>query len=301
MSLPLASLLSAPVRVGLKGLRLQARHAPGGQGIGQHSSRSRGAGLEFAQYRAYEPGDELRRIDWKLYARSDRYFVRDAERDSPLTVWTLIDTTASMNQADATRPALRRLDAAKGLAACIAELALQQGDAFGLAAVGGAGLSLLPAGGGVRHRDRLWRELETLSAGGQWPADARLLPLWERIAAPSLVILLTDGFEEQLLQLAERLAAARREVLMIQLLTAEERDFPYSGGQRFRDPETGEELRVDAVAAREDFLARFAEARAALGRRLAGAGIRHVDYVLDQSLDQPLRQLFGRRDASMPR
>ncbi|PSD26643.1 DUF58 domain-containing protein, partial [Stenotrophomonas maltophilia] len=66
--------------------------------------RSRGAGLEFAQYRAYEPGDELRQIDWKLYARSDRFFVRESERESPITVWLLLDATASAGQADRAAP-----------------------------------------------------------------------------------------------------------------------------------------------------------------------------------------------------
>lgn len=77
--------IPADVRSRLKALRL-LRRAAGAQGIGQHASRSRGAGLEFAQYRAYEPGDELRQIDWKLYARSDRFFVRESERESPVTI-----------------------------------------------------------------------------------------------------------------------------------------------------------------------------------------------------------------------
>ena len=98
------ALIPADVRARLKNLRLRARHGAGGDGLGQHASRSRGAGLEFAQYRAYEPGDEPRRIDWKLYARSDRYFVRESERDSPLTIWLVIDASASMAQHDAARP-----------------------------------------------------------------------------------------------------------------------------------------------------------------------------------------------------
>ncbi|MEO8010920.1 MAG: DUF58 domain-containing protein, partial [Dokdonella sp.] len=89
------------LRARLGDLRLHPRSATGGLGIGMHSSRSRGAGLEFAQYRAYEQGDEPRRIDWKLYARSDRFFVREFDRDSTLCVWIVIDASASMAQADA--------------------------------------------------------------------------------------------------------------------------------------------------------------------------------------------------------
>ena len=115
-------LIPADVRSRLRGLRLLPQRASGSRGIGLHASRSRGAGLEFAQYRAYEPGDELRQIDWKLYARSDRFFVRESERESPLTVWLLLDASASMAQADQARPEWRRLDAAKSLAACIADV-----------------------------------------------------------------------------------------------------------------------------------------------------------------------------------
>jgi len=79
----------------------------------------------------------------------------------------------------------------------------------------------------------------------------------------------------------------------VQLLTAEERDFPFRGGHRFRDVESGEEQLSDGAAARADFLARFAAARAALDTRLAAAGVRRAEYYLDQALDQPLRQLFA--------
>ena len=286
------------VRSRLKDLRLTSRRAIGLHGIGLHHSRSRGAGLEFAQYRAYEPGDELRQIDWKLYARSDRFFVREAERESPLTVWILIDASASMAQQDAARPGWSRLHAAKALAACVAELALRQGDRFGLVALQSEGLRLAPPGSGARQRDRLLLEMHGLDAHGEFPSAERLTPLWERIAAGDLVLLLSDCFDEASAALAERLAAARREVLVVQLLTAEERDFPFKGGHRFRDPETGEELLGDGSAMRNEFLARFGEARRALDARLDASGIRHTDYFLDQELDLPLRRLFGAPDAA---
>lgn len=283
------------VRARLKTLRLQTRLAPIGQGIGQHASHSRGAGLEFAQYRAYEPGDEPRSIDWKLYARSDRYFVRDATRDSPLTVWLLIDASASMAQGDAARPGYARLDAAKALAACLVELALQQGDAFGFVAVNDRGIAGVPAGSGLRHRDRLQLALHAVRAEGQVPQPDVLRPLWARIPPAALVVLLSDGFDEGLTTFGEQLARARRDVISIRILTAEERDFPFAGGHRFRDAETGAERRVEAEVVRAEFLSRFAEARQALARRLAGSGVRHVEYLLDQPLDAPLRRLFGAR------
>ncbi|MFT4198345.1 MAG: DUF58 domain-containing protein [Pseudoxanthomonas sp.] len=300
MSLGPPALIPAEVRSRLRSLVLSARRASGGQGIGLHASRSRGAGLEFAQYRAYEPGDDLRQVDWKLYARSDRFFVREAERESPLTLWLLLDASASAAQADQRRPGHTRLDAIKTLAACAAEVALRQGDRFGLVAVRGDGLALLPAAAGPRQRDRLWLALQALQAQGGWPPAEVLRPVWERIAAHDLVLALGDGFDDGALDLLERLAGARREVLQLQVLCCDERDFPFAGSHRFVDPETGEAVPGDGAAMRADYLRRFDAAQRARRARLQAAGIRHATTWLDQAPDAALRRLFGGGEGPSP-
>jgi len=287
-------LIPRDVRARLRDLRLFSRKQSGGTGFGLHHSRSRGAGLEFSQYRSYQQGDDPRQIDWKLHGRSDRYFVREAERDSTLEVWALVDATASMEQGDAARPGWSRLDAAKGIAACIIELALRQGDRFGLVTVRGDGISVVPASTGPRQRSRCLLELLALQAQGAWPDSARLRAIGERIGPGALVLVLGDLFDEPCVELAEQLSAARREVLTVQILTAEERDFPFRGGHRFKDPETGRELQGDGALARRGFLERFALARSELSTRLAGSGVRHLEYVLDGPLDAPLQKLFGK-------
>jgi uncharacterized protein (DUF58 family) len=285
--------VTTAVRARLRDLRLVARRPSVSPGFGAHHSHSRGTGLEFAQYRSYQQGDDPRQVDWKLLARSDRYFVREAERDSPLEAWLLIDATASMTQGDAARPGWSRLDAAKSIAACVIELALRQGDRFGIVTIGGNGVAMVPAAAGPRQRDRCLLHLHRLQAAGTWPGPATLRAIGECIGPGALVLLLSDCFDTACVELAERLAAARREVLTVQMLTAEERDFPFRGGHRFTDPETGDELLADGASARATFLERFVAARRALAARLAGQGIRHVEYILDQPLDAPLRQLFG--------
>lgn len=288
-------MIPAELRARLRDLRLLPRSATMAGGLGLHASRSRGAGLEFAQYRGYEPGDEPRRIDWKLFARSDRYFVREAERDSPLIVWIVVDASASMAVDDVVGATLSKLAAAKLLAACTIELALRQGDRFGIIGLSGQGVAFVHEGSGSRQRDRCLLELDRLSASGELPDEAQLRPVWERVQAGALVLFISDGFDEQLTELALRLAAARRDVLSIQLLSTAERDFPFKDGCRFVDPETGAELRVDARAARREYLERFSAARAELAQRLTAAGIRHATHVLDQPLDGALRSLFGAR------
>jgi len=286
------ALVPADVRHRLKGLGIVARRAIGDRGLGLHASRSRGSGLEFAQYRPYEFGDEPRQIDWKLYGRSDRFFVREAERESPIAVWILLDASGSMGQADATGGS--RFDSARSLAAALAELALAQGDRFGMATLAEGGLSLVATGSGARQRDRLHLALRAAEALGGFPDDAALAPLWDRIGQRDLVVILSDWFEPALLELASKLSAAGREVLAIQILTVAERDFDMTGGYRFRDPETGEELLGDAVALRNEFLTRFGEAQARLSAALAGAGVRLAQLVLDEPLDTPLQALFGK-------
>lgn len=283
------------VRSRLRRLALRTRRDLGDRGFGMHASRNKGSGLEFAQYRAYEPGDEPRRIDWKLFARSDRFFVREAEQESPVSVWVLIDTSASMAQADRARPDWSRFDAARLLALCVAELAMLQGDRFGWMTLREGALGVADPHRGRAQYDRMQVELSRIEPAGSFAEAATLAPLWERISARDLVIFLSDCFDEAGIAMIERLAKAGREVLAVQMLTVEERDFPFDGGYRFRDQETAEELVSDGAALRDTFLARFAAAREALGERLDAAGIRHTAYVLDEPVDAPLQAFFGRR------
>ena len=290
--------LPPDLRSRLRHLSLVPRRPAALASAGMHDSRNRGGGLEFAQYRAYERGDDLRTIDWKLYARSDRFFVRDAERESPIAVWILIDASASMAQADLARPDWSRFDAARRVAACLIEIALHQGDRFGVIVEAAGGPLVLAPAAGPRHRDRVLLAMAPLRAAGvaKWDRDVGVYG--ERLGARDLIIVLSDGFDEACIATAERLAASGRDVALIQILTADERDFPFDRGYRFHDPETGAEIVGDGRALRADFLVRFAAARTALAARLDAHGIRHVEHVIDQGADQPIRDLFrevGRR------
>src|SRR5687767_1899987 len=224
--------LPPELRARLGELRIVARRTTAVGGIGQHLSRNRGAGLEFSQYRAYEPGDEPRRIDWKLYARSDRWFVRESERDSALEVHVLVDTTASMAQADVARPEATKLEAAKTLGAAILELAFRQGDRFGALALGGGVLAPTPVGAGLRQRDACVHALEAWQAAGTWPDESLLRRIFDRVPHHALVVVLSDFFDDAVVALCTRLAATQRELATIQLLGADEVRFPFEGGHR---------------------------------------------------------------------
>lgn len=289
--------LPPELRSRLRGLSIVPRRAAVLASAGMHDSRNKGGGLEFAQYRAYERGDDLRAIDWKLYARSDRFFVRDAERESPVAVWMVVDASASMAQADLARPDWSRFDAARRIVASLMEIALYQGDRFGLVVEEASGPMVLSPGSGGRHRDRVRLTLAPMRAAGaaDWTRDVAVFG--EQMGARDLIVILTDGFDEGCIATAERLAASGRDVCIIQILTGDERDFPFDQGYRFHDPETGAELIGDGRTLRADFIARFAAARAALAARLETRGIRHVEHFIDESADVPIRSLFRRTDA----
>ena len=284
--------LPPELRSRLRRLSIVPRRAAVMSAAGMHDSRNKGGGLEFAQYRAYERGDDLRAIDWKLYARSDKFFVRDAERESPVAIWLVLDASASMAQADLARPDWSRFDAARRIAASLMEIALYQGDRFGLVVESASGPMVLSPGSGGRHRDRVLMSLAPLRASGaaDWTRDVGVFG--EQMGARDILILLTDGFDEGCIATAERLAASGRDVCIIQILTGDERDFPFDQGYRFHDPETGAELIGDGRTLRADFIARFAAARAALSARLEARGIRHVEHFIDEGADVPIRTLF---------
>lgn len=277
----------------LRPLRLHTRRGTAAHGHGTHASVQRGSGLEFAQYRAYEPGDDPRQVDWKLFARSDRYFVREAERESPLVAWVVLDASASMGQADQARPEVSRLDIARRVAACALQVALQGGDRFGVLAFNQQDLHAIPAGNGARHLDRCLLALEAVRPRGRWPDRQRMAASWELLAPRSLVLLLSDCFDDATVEMAEKLAIAGRDVCIVQLLMADERDFPYRGGHLFVDTEDSTSLLGSAEALRDDYLHRLAQARATLQARCTRAGIRLVAHVADAVMDAPLQALFG--------
>lgn len=286
-------LIPASLRPHLARLHLSARLPPPAGPLGHNASRARGQGLEFSQYRAYEHGDEPRHIDWKLYARSDRYFVRESQSEAGLAVWVVLDATASMLQADIATPARTKFEAARALCAATLEIALRQGDRFGLLCVSDGALDWVPLGRGPKHRDRCALMLMRRECRGAWPSAATLRTAWARIDPAAVAVLVGDGFDAAGTQFALHLAATRRDVRSIALTSVDERDFELRGSFLLHDPETGERVETDGGQARAAFRERFAAARAAQARELAAGGVRHVEQVLDQPLERALRAVLA--------
>lgn len=285
----------------IRDLRLMAKLIVEGSLHGLHRSRQLGAGMEFNQYRSYEQGDDPRQIDWRLYARSDKVFIRQSERESHVAIWLLIDASASMQQPSRV-PDWTRFDCARAIAASLAWLSHRQGDRFGLVGLHQEHVEFLPLGFEEQHLDRLLLALQRLPASGKWPKAAQLETLWQHMQTPGLVVLISDFFQDstEIESLVTKLQAGGKEVLTLQLLTQDEQEFAYTGNIEFSNRETGETIHADAASIREDYLASFEKAQNRLARNLAGCGVKHVTATIEDSLDDVLWHFLQARDHVAP-
>ncbi|MFC0254238.1 DUF58 domain-containing protein [Massilia consociata] len=222
-------------------LDLVIRHVLAGLGHGIHAGRERGAGVEFSEYRAYAPGDEWRRVDWKLLARADRYFVREAERDSHVAVWLVLDASASMLEPSREVEGVDKLAYARTLLGCVAAIAQRQGDAFGLVVLNGGKVQFTPALRGPRQLQRVLLQLSRVQADGELPDADTLRASLHFAQSPSVIFAASDllDWPSPLSQALMRLRGMRHDVRVLCLQTQAEVDASFSDALAYRDPEQG--------------------------------------------------------------
>jgi uncharacterized protein (DUF58 family) len=230
---------SAALAAHTTNLDLAIRHVLAGLGHGIHVGRERGAGVEFSEYRAYAPGDEWRRVDWKLMARADRYFVREAERDSHVAVWLVLDASASMLEPSRSIAGLDKLQYAKLLLGCIGAIAQRQGDAFGLVVCQGERAHFTPAARGPRQLQRVLAQLERTQAQGGLPGAATLRASLHFTHAPGVVCAAGDFLDwpSPLSEALVRLRSMRHDVRAVCLQTQAEIEGGFDTAASYRDPE----------------------------------------------------------------
>src|SRR5262245_30323584 len=295
MPLPSSALLDPAVLARVKDLRLVARTLVDGAVAGLHRQPRAGVGVELEQFRAYQPWDDPRRIDWRAHARSHRLFVLESPVERDVTMRLIVDATASMAHAqEGASPS--KLAYARMLAASLAFLALRQGDAVALHVVGRSAVDLPP----LRRRralERLLFHLEGMEAGGSWPSWQRLGPRLLRPRRREVVVLVSDLWEAEA-EIAAALAglrAVRHEVVLIHLVARDELEFGWRGDLLFEDLETGAVVAGDAAALRGPYLDRLAAWPAGWERRAAELGVTHHRAALDRPLELVLRDVLTRR------
>lgn len=253
-----AALLSAEQTFALASLELRARAVAEGLLVGSHRSRRFGSSTEFAEYKVYSPGDELKHLDWRTYARTDRYFVRRYEEETNLDIYIVLDTSGSMAYAGGAQGAfgVSKLQYTSTLAAALIWIAARHSDAVSLSLFAADEQLYLPPRARQDHIAGLFAALDGLAPFGPTHAEDVLQTLARRIKRRSFVILLSDLLEVGEGPLASLGILRQRgsDALVLQVMDPDELAFPFDGVVRFEDLEGDREVQVDAPAIRDAYL-----------------------------------------------
>jgi uncharacterized protein (DUF58 family) len=276
----------------VKGLGLISRVIVEGYLSGLNKSRAVGTGMEFSQYRAYEPGDDLRLLDWKMLARSGRYYIKQSEIDAQITLQCVVDASASMSHQE---NGLSKMHLAKVILACLSKIAFDQGDAVGLHAINNKTLGTLQAAMDKQHFNRFLHTLIQTKPTGKWPEQ--LLP--DQLHNPrekEMIVVVSDFYEnaKEISHLIKKLKTARNEVMVIHLMGAKELAFDYKGQVIFEDWESGQKVKVSTKQAREPYMQAISSSIEAIKDEFLSQGIDYELFKMNTPVEQAL-QLFLRR------
>lgn len=298
----MADLLPAELLDQARGLTGRARRLVQSLGLGSHRSRSLGGGSEFSEHRAYAPGEDLRHLDWKVFARTDRHVVRRFESDRQLEVLLLLDRSASMGfgttaggpEGPAGVPAPEdKWDAARSLALAVAWVFLRQGDRVGLALVDGRGAQTIPTRGGERQLMEMARRTAEHEPQGEADLGAAVTELLGRRRG-SLVVLFSDLLADDAQGWLKPLSlhgARGREARVVHVVDPAEISFPYDEPSRFVGLEGGE-LSLNPREMAEAYRAEFAAFLEAQEARCLDAAVSYHRLVTDQPLEEALPRLL---------
>jgi len=264
-------LLDPKMLARLQALPLRARRTVEGYTAGVHRSPFHGFSIEFAEHRDYSPGDDLRYLDWKVFGRTDKYYLKQFEEETNLVCYLMLDTSQSMRYQSDAAP-MSKLDYARRAAAALAYLVLHQQDSVGLVAFDSEIRSLVRASSNPSHLKEILHVMEGASA--------------ERIKRRGIVIVLSDLFDnvDSLMKGLKHLRHRRHEVILMHVLDPAEVDFPFDRITLFRGLENLPDVLVEPRAIRRAYLAEF---NRYVRKLQTGCRTQAIDYV-PMRTDRPL-------------
>jgi uncharacterized protein (DUF58 family) len=273
---------------------LLSRFPMEGSVSGHHKSPHRGSSVEFAEYRNYVPGDDPRRLDWRVYGRTDRFYMKEFEAETNLRCYLVLDCSASMSFTAAHGS---KLAYAKRLVATLAYLTIQQGDAAGLVAVGQKTLRDLPPRRHPVHLRNIFDELDRLNAQGGTGLVAGLHELAERIQRRALILIFSDFFcePESLRSCLQHLRFQKHDISVFQLLDRAELEFRFDRPMRFVDLETAHSLVTEPGLVRDKYLDHLQNSLAALRTACHQFKAEYHQVVTDQDYERVLADFLVER------
>jgi uncharacterized protein (DUF58 family) len=281
----------------LHGLRLRARHIVEGYVAGLHRSPYHGFSIEFAEHREYAPGDDLRYVDWKVFGRTDKVYLKQYEDETNLLCYLVLDISESMTYKSRTA-ALSKLEYAQCLAAALAWLVLRQQDAVGLALFDSQIRAMIRPAGSPSHLEQLLSAMESARPGKKTATGPILHELAQRLTRRGVVIVLSDFFDDAASLAAglKHLKHRRHDVAVLHVLDPAELDFPFRGPTEFQGLEEFPAVHAEPQVIRRAYLRELSAFRQALEAACRG---QQIDYFLlrtDQPLDAALTSVLATRE-----
>lgn len=279
-------------------LQLLARQVVEGFCSGKHRSPHKGFSVEFKEHRQYVPGDEIRNIDWKVFGKSDRLYIREYEEETNLRCTLLVDRSGSMRYQGERAQGLSKYDYAQRLAASLTYLMLGQQDGVGLVTFDDEPRDRLPVRGRPSHLRALMMALAADASRRETDLGGVFSKIAPTIGRRGLVIIISDAMGDvgSIARSLAQFRSSRHEVLFFQILDPDELDFPFSGRIQFRDLENvSNEHTVDARSLREAYLDRLREHETALRDACRGNRVDLVTLTTDRPLADALHEYLATR------
>lgn len=282
---------------GITDLQLLARTVVDGLTAGLHRSPHSGSSIEFAQYRPYTQGEDLRKVDWRLFGRTDRLHVKQYEEETTLRATILLDCSGSMDYGS---HSVDKFQYARMLAASLAMLLQRQRDAVGLIAYHHELLQYVPPMASDSHLRRILVELDNARAEGHTDTPKALHYLGDVLKPRGVVILISDLLHpmDEMIQHLRSLRARQQDVMVMQISDPAEQTFPFDETVTFVDAESGNEQYTVPDAVREQYLENREKHFEAIRKACVSAEIELTEFTTDEPLDRALRTYLNHRNRS---
>jgi len=278
----------------LTNLELKARLVVEGFIIGLHKSPYHGFSVEFAEHRQYMPGDEIKHIDWKVYGKTDRFYVKQYEEETNLKAYILLDASGSMGFSSGK---ISKIEYASYLAASLTYLILKQRDALGLAIFDEKIRRYIPPKSVLSYFYSVTKELQKVKTGEVTNIHLILHELAERIKRRGLIILISDLFDdpEKIFSGLKHFRHKKHEVIIFHILDPLEIDFSFKNDSIFKDLETGDEINVQPWHLRKEYRKQLKSYIEAFKKKCQEDRIDYVLLKTDTDLDQALFEYLIKR------
>jgi len=278
----------------LSNMSLRARLVVEGYIIGQHKSPFHGFSVEFAEHRTYGPGDEIRHVDWKLYGKTDRYYVKQYEEETNLRSYILLDTSRSMEYKS---NKISKLDYGNYLSAALAYLMINQQDGVGLTLFDNQIQKFIPPRSKPSHINTILTQLDKIGSSKDTDVGIVLHEMAERIKKRGLVILISDLFDEteNIMKGLKHFRHNKQEIIVFHIMDRKELDFNFTNRTKFKDMETDEQITTEPWKIRKVYQQAIRSYQDELRLRCREQKIDYVPLFTDQNLDLALNEYLKKR------